>query len=304
MSQDFSNLQAGGHQPGITGSEAFFEVQSTGSAEQANKVTGQPTKDSIEKAAAIVASLYLPPMSNPLLIPPDPTLAMAIGQLAMDKICLSILDSWSENLAKIAEEKKAQDLRDEMNPVWREIHLASAIILSVATIFIRAIFGTQVTEALQKSEGLTDEKAIANHFAVQLNRWALEGVLNGYLLTIVDKLPSAARLNEAQKTTLANQLQIMLLASALAGIYKIQTKWITSEEFINLLANPGILNDPQAAILAMLIVNTLALLPEEARSRMTRTLTIYMDTNPNLPTLFDLGKTAEVQMSILNSSRT
>lgn len=299
MNPDFSNLPTGtGPQQGIFSPDALSPVQG---ADKTSKVSGQPTKDSIEKVSAEIASLYLPPMSNPILIPPDPNMIVAIGQLAMDKICLSILDEWSKSLAQIAEEKKEADRKAELNPIWREVHLASAIILSVATIFIRAIFGTNIAEGL-KVEGPASEKAIAQRFATQLNAWALSGVLKGYLMTIVDKLPTASYLSENQKAILSNQIQIMLLASSLASLYKIQFNWITSEEFIHLLGKPDVLNNPDATVLSMLIVNTLSELPDGERNRMARTLALYMDTNPSLPTLFDLGKTAEVQLSILHSS--
>lgn len=302
MNQDFSNLNMGAGQPSVTNPESIYQAQQTQGPSQTQQVTGQSNKDSIEKAAALVASLYLPPMSNPLLIPPDPNLAVMIGQLAMDKICLNILDSWSKNLQKIAEEKKEADRRDELNPILREIHVTAGLILAVSTIFVRAIFGTQVAEALQKPENT--EKTIAVQYATKLNQWALEGTLKGYLMTIVDELPSSANLNEAQKTILANQIQVMLLSSALAGLYKLKTQWITSDEFINLLSHADSLNDPQASLLAMLIVNTLAELPEAERIRMAKTLSIYMDSNPELPTLFDLNQTADIQLSILHSSHT
>lgn len=303
MTQDFSNLNTGAGQPGITGPGSLFEVQQTGATDQTTHVKGPMTKDSIEKASELVAALYLPPMSNPLLTPPDPNLAVAIGQLEMDKICLSVLDEWSKSLQKIAEDQKEADRKAELNPVWREIHVTSVIFLSIASIFIRAVFGNQAAEAIQKNEGFT-ESGIAKKFAGQLAQWAIQGTLKGYLMTIVDQLPSSASLAEAQKTVLANQIQVMLLSSALAGLYVSKTGWITSEEFIHLLSNPGLLKDSDAAALAMIIVNTLSELPEIERARMARTLTLYMDRHPELPTLLDLGKTTEVQMSILKSSPT
>lgn len=114
MDQNLPNLGTGQQQPGLPGSDAIFGIQPT-SADQTLEVGGQPTKDSIEKAAAIVAALYMPPMSNPLLVPPDPNVTVAIGQLAMDKICLNILDSWSKNLQEIAEQaKEAQKKRNSI----------------------------------------------------------------------------------------------------------------------------------------------------------------------------------------------
>lgn len=305
MTQDSSNLHMGSGSnlgQGISGPSGDFGIQPVSQPDQPPP-SGQPTKDTIEKAAALVASLYLPPMSNPMLTPPDPDLAISIGQMEMDKICLSILDSWSKNLEEIAEAKKEQERRDEINPIIREMHISAGIILSVATIFIRAIFGTQAAEAFQSTGGITDEKSIANRFATQLNQWALDGTLDGYLKTIVDKLPSAEKMTEAEKIILIKQLQVMLLSSALAGLYKTQTQWITAEEFIYLLSHPNMLNDPNSAMLAVLIVNGLSELPEPARMRMAKTLSIYMNTNPDLPTLFNLSESAEVQMSILNSSR-
>lgn len=306
MGQDLSNLNMGSGQPGLTGTDGFLEVQQAGGPSQPAKVTGQPTKDSIEKAGELAAALYLQAMSNPLLIPPDdPNHILAIGQLAMDKICLQILDSWSKSLQEIAEAKKEADRRDALNPLLMEVHMTAALFLAVASIFIRAIFGTQVAEALNKiTDGGNIEKAIATRFAAQLNQWADEGILKGYLMTIVDQLPSSVNLSEAQKTVLANQIQLMLLGSALAGLYKIDTKWIKSEDFMNVLAHPEIMKDSNATALATLIINILNELPEEARARMIRTLSIYMDTNPDLPTLFDLGQTTDIQMSILKSSPT
>lgn len=303
MSQDLSNLNlGGGNQAGLPGMDGLYQVQQT-SIEQTQPSTSQPTKDTIEKASQL-AALYLPLlMSNPVLIPPDPNYIMAITQLEMDRICLNILDSWSKNLQQIAEEKKEADRRDEINPLLKEIHVTAGLLLAVATIFLRAIFGTQVAEAIQKPSEMSDDKAIALRFASQLNQWSLDGTLNGYLMTIVDELPSSANLSEDQKMVVAKQLQVMLLASALAGIYKTQTQWITAEEFINILSNPTTLNDPQAVLLAVLLVNTLNDLPEVARSRMAKTLTLYMNTNPDLPTLFDLNQTAGIQLSILNNSR-
>ncbi len=305
MSSDLSNLQSGsGHHPGITGTDSLSQIQQTGSTDQIVQPTGQPTKDSIEKASALVAALYMPPMSNPSIYAPDPNLAIEVGQIAMDKICLNVLDSWSKNLQEIAAQKKEQDRQDELNPILRDIHMTGAIFLAVATIFVRAIFGTQIAQLLDKSGSLNNEQAVASKFASQLSQWALEGVLDGYLMTIVDKLPSAQNLNENQKMILAQQMQAMLLSSALAALYKVQTQWITAPEFINILANPSILSDPSATRLADLLVNTFNKLPSVERERLGRSLNIYMDSNPDLPSLFDLGKTTEVQLSILSSTRT
>lgn len=298
MSQEFSNLQTGGHQPGLTGPDALIGIQQTSGTDQT--VAAPTSKDSIEKAAELVAALYLPPMSNPQLIPPDSNLVVVIGQLEMDKICLNILDSWSKSLQKIAEQTKEDERLKELNPILREVHVTASLFLAVASIFIRAIFGTKVADAIQKT---SKDNGIEQRYAAQLNQWAAAGTLQGYLMTIVDTLPSAGNLSEAQKNILSKQLQVMLLSSALAGLYKVQTNWITSEEFFNLLADPSFLKNSNAIGLSALIVKTLAELPEVDRSRMTRTLTIFMNSNPELPTLFDLGQTAGVQLSILNSSR-
>ena len=90
MNQDLSNLNTGaGHQGSLSGLDAFYNVQPV-VPDQTVQPAGQPTKDSIEKASALVASLYMPLISNPILVPPDPNLTLAIGQLAMDRICLNI----------------------------------------------------------------------------------------------------------------------------------------------------------------------------------------------------------------------
>lgn len=304
MSQDLSNLQTGaGNQPGVSGSQNIFEIQQAGAPPDQPKVTPAQDKDSIEKAGEIIASLYLPPSSSPLLYAPDPKNLVAIGQLELDKICLNILDSWSKNLQKIAEEKKEDDRRAELNPVLREIHNVGSLFLAIATIFVRAIFGTQAAEALQKTDNLSNEKSIAERLVSQLNQWSLNGVLNGYLLTIVDQLPSAAKLNEAEKNLLGKQIQAILYGSALAGIYKAKFEWITAEEFLNFLENPTILNDPNATLLAINLVNLLNELPDVERARSLKSLAIYINTNPDLPSLFSLGETTGVQLSILNSCR-
>ncbi len=309
MNQDFSNLNMGsGQQPGLTGAEGVFQTQQT-TPSTPTQTTGPTSKDSIEKASAIVASLYMPLMSNPLLLPPDPNQAIVISQLALDKICLCILDSWSKNLQEIEEARKADDKKAQLNPILREIHVTAALFLAVATIFIRAIFGTRIAEVFQKNGGLTDEKLVVNKFSSQLAQWAMDGTLKGYLMTIVDKLPSAAHLKEEDKEILAKEIELMLLSSALAALYKasqqgpMNSQWITHEEFIHLLANPNALNDPHAAVLSMLIVNVLSDLPEDARLRMSRTISLYMDSNPDLPTLFDLGQSTEIQLSILNANQ-
>ena len=232
--QNLSNLNTGtGPQSNLFGTDSIFGAQPVTGADQitAPGSTGQPTKDSIEKASELVAALYMPPMSNPLLIPPDQNLAIAIGQLGMDKICLNILDSWSKNLQEIGEQIKEEELKKETNPVLKDVHATAALFLAVATIFVRAIFGSQIAALLNPGDDLSDNKVIANKFASQLNQWAQEGTLNGYLLTIVDQLPSTANLSEAQKTILAKQMEVIVLSSALAGLYKAQTDWITSEEF-------------------------------------------------------------------------
>lgn len=303
VNPDLSNLQTGqGQQSGIGGPGSIYSTQPP--LDQTVHPTGQPTKDSIERAGALVAALYLPLMNSPVLYTPDPNLAIEIGQLALDKICLNILDSWSKNLQEIAEQQKEDEKRKELNPILRDFHVTAALFLSVATIFIRAIFGTQIAELIQKPGNITNEQALANKFASQISQWALEGVLDGYLLTIVDKLPSAANLTEDKKIILAKQIEAMLLSSALAALYKVQTQWITGAEFVNLLANPGILNNPDATRLADLLLNTLIQLPPNEKTRFARAVNIYMDSNPDLPTLFDLGKTAEIQLSILSSTRT
>lgn len=304
MSQDFTNLNTGmGNQSGLPNAEALYQPKQTSALDSKVQETSLHSKDSIEKASAVVASLYLPPLSNPLLIPPDANNIIAISQLAMDKICLNILDSWSQSLKKIAEEKREADRRKELNPLLQDLNMAGGLVLAVATIFIRAIFGTQIAQALQKNPGLTDEKVIAHKFATQIAQWSLDGVLGGYLMTIVDKLPSATSMNEGEKKVLAQQMQAMLLAAALGGIYKAKYEWITSKEFMDVLSDPFSLKDSNMAMLAMLLVNTLNELPEEAKLRMMKTLNIYMDSNPDLPSLFDLGHTTGVQLSILKATR-
>jgi hypothetical protein len=307
MNQDFSSLNtsSGQQQPGISGLPGFSGVQPATPAGSTAQATGVPTKDSIEKAGALAAALNLIPLmsNNPILNAPDPNMIGMISQLAMDKICLNILDSWSKNLQEIADQKKEDEKKIEANPILREMYVTASVFLAVATIFLRAIFGTQVAEAFQ-SGGAHNDQLIAQKFASQLTQWALDGTLNGYLMTVVDQMPSSATMSEGQKGVLVNEIQVMLLSSGLAAVYKSQTHWLTSEEFINLLANPGILNDPNANLLSMLIVNTLSELPVDARTRMARTLTIYMNSNPDLPTLFDLGQSTAIQNSILNGSRT
>ncbi|MBN9376998.1 MAG: hypothetical protein BGO14_02365 [Chlamydiales bacterium 38-26] len=305
MSQDLSNLNLG------SGAQPVYQPTSVSSTESSTSPTASTSKDSIERASSVVAALYLPPMAFPMLTPPDPNNIEAITRLAMDKICLSILDSWSESLKKIADEKREEEKQKELNPLYKEIHFIGGLFFSISSIFLHAIFGTQAAEALQKAAGGADQKSvITNKLASQLSLWALDGVLSGYLMTIVDKLPSAANLNEGDKKVLANQIQVMLLSSALAALFKemrlAKENWssITAQDFISLLANPGQLNNPHATVLAALIVNTLQDLPEEARIRMARTLNIYMDDNPDLPTLLDLGESTDVQLSILHSTRT
>lgn len=304
MTQDL-NLNSGtGNQAALPGTESLYQITPLSTPDE-TQVKGLTSKDSIEKAGEVVASLYLPSMANPILIPPDPNHIAAIGQLAMDKICLDLLDSWSKSLQKIAEDKKEADRKDALNPILQEIHVAGALFFAIATIFIRAIFGTQAAEALQKSDG-TDQKAITTKLAAQLSQWALDGTLSGYLMTIVDKLPSSANLKEGEKIILAQQIQVMLLASVLAGLYKLQYGGVTAKEFMDVLAKPIVVDSPHAQVLAALIVNTLSSdeLPIEAKSRLARSLNIYLDTDPNLPTLFDLGETASIQLSILHSSQT
>lgn len=175
-----------------------------------------------------------------------------------------------------------------------------ALFLAVATVFLRAMFGTKVAELLQKSGDDDKDKVMANTLASQLVKWAQDGTLNGYLLTIVDGLPSAANLSENQKQGLANQIQVMLLSSVLAGLYKIKnhTQLITSDIFMGLLSNLKSLNDPNAELLATQINIVLKELPDDAKHRMLTSLSIYMNSNPNLPTLFNLGQATEVQLSI------
>lgn len=301
MSSDLSNLNLGGNQTPITGPETITGVdssQSTGSHK-----TGSIDKDTIERVGEAMAALYLQPnMSIPILFPPDGNSVAMIVQLGMDKICLAVLDSWSQSLQEIAEQKRRDDARAELNPTWQNFQQSAGVILSILTIFVRALFGTNAAEALQKGNGVDADKQMADRFANNLATWGASGALKGYILTVIDQMPSAAKLSEGDKVILGKQLEVMVLASALAALYKAETKWITPEEFVNILNNPSILNTPSAGVLASLIARELEGLPTLESERTLRMILEYVATNPDLPTLMDFGGDGTHHTSILNAT--
>lgn len=304
MSGDLSNLNLGpGNQPFVSGSGGAQQVEGSLDNQAVKAPPGVSDKDTIEKLGEVIASLYLQSnISTPILFPPDANNIAAITHLAMDKICLSILDNWSKSLQEIADQKREDEKRAELNPTWKDLQMSAGVVLSIVTIFIRAIFGTQAAEALLKSNSVNIDKVIADRFATNLATWGLNGVLKGYMLTILDQMPSTAKLSEGDKILLGKQLEIMVLASALGALYKVDTKWLTAEEFVNLLTNPTLLTNPNAQILAALILKELGELPPEKNARTVRMLMNYMNSNPDLPTLMNLGESTEAQVSILNSS--
>lgn len=271
------------------------------------------SKDTIESQSALIASLYLHnfQMSFPVIIPPTTEEFLAIQNIAMNKVCMSILDNWSKGLQEIADQKREEEKQADINPnpLHRDLHIAGGLITSIAMIFIHAIFGNTVAEALNKSDNLPPEAAHALRYATQLYQWSNEGVLNGYLKSIVDQLPSSKNLTAQGKEILSKQLEIMLLGSAVAALFKTDSKngYISPERFNELMANPAEIKDPTLRALVYRLIDefgVLGALSQTDKVKMEKTLGLYLETNPDLPSLLNLDESANIQLSILNNVQT
>lgn len=138
-----------------------------------------------------------------------------------------------------------------------------------------------------------DERILADKYATKILALLGTPELNNFIMAmLVNKTEKGAPLTDGRKLELSSILKVVLLASALASVYKSKTGKVTDQEFLDLISGKmkpekGIESDLVKAIQNQLseVKN-----PDE-KLRILEALAEYMDKDPKLEALFDVGAT-------------
>lgn len=158
--------------------------------------------------------------------------------------------------------------------------------------------GTMATYSILEATGekpgkQIDDKTLANKYASKIISLLNSDQLNNFIMALlVNRTENGQPLSNERKAELSAVLKLILLASALAAIYKSKTGKITGEEFLEL--SDGTSMKPEEGIEAQL-VQAIKMqfkdMDEDTKTKVLNALARYMDTDPKLAKLFNVGTT-------------
>ncbi len=148
-----------------------------------------------------------------------------------------------------------------------------------------------------KGDKPINEKMLAEKYASKILKLLNSDQLNNFIMAmLINKTEKGQPLSENRKIQLSSALKTILLASALAAIYKSLTGRITAQEFLGLIsrdpADPNKMK-PQDGLEAQLVASIhvqLDAMDPVDRAKLLDALATYMDTDRQLTAFFDVGK--------------
>lgn len=137
-----------------------------------------------------------------------------------------------------------------------------------------------------------DERVLAEKFGLKTIQLINSNQLNLFIEgMLANKTENGKPLTTERKEELAAALKLIMLASALAAVYKAKTGKITDQEFLDLALARGNMK-PEGEIekqLVSLIKDQIALMSPTEKFKILNALGSYMDSDPKLKSLFDVG---------------
>lgn len=145
-----------------------------------------------------------------------------------------------------------------------------------------AFYAANADQIADKQGGkVVDDKTLAANYASKILK-----LVNG------DQLESMIRgvLGDRYDASNSAMVKCVMLSSALAAMYKAEAKWITGQEFTDLVKGNM---EPKSALEAQLVQTMLAELSKmgpQQQETVLAALGRYMDSNPKFESFFDIGK--------------
>lgn len=150
---------------------------------------------------------------------------------------------------------------------------------------------------------------LAINYAQNVINLMANGVLSSFAVgAMIDKMEGSNKMSDARKLELTSMIKIAIMANAVGALYKADTKWITGQEFLDLIDGKLHLTEKDANgnvtkyLLSKDIVEQLEqLLPlinkeltkitsGTERTKMRQALYEYMESNPDYKKMFSVNK--------------
>lgn len=185
-----------------------------------------------------------------------------------------------------------------------ELGLLGALFASGAL----ATAGASNLAELAKGGKAPNDHELAIKYSENIVQLLNNGVISSFVLgSMKNKMDGTNPLSEERKQELLSMVKISLLTTVVGALYKANTKWITGQEFLDLIKGNMKLKEVDAngyvtkyllskesveqleKVLPMINAE-LNRLPPSERAKMEERLAQYMDTNPNFERFFDVNK--------------
>jgi|GEM_PF-2544573 len=188
--------------------------------------------------------------------------------------------NFAVSLVTQATSSLADDFRAQLGLIGA-LSMGSVINLSTVETIYEKLSGKSV-----------DEKVLAEKFGLKTIQLINSNQLNLFIEgMLANRAENGKPLTAERKEELTAALKLIMLATALAAVYKAKTGKITDQEFLDLALTRGNMK-PDGEIekqLVSLIKDQIDLMAPSEKAKIINALASYMDLDPTLKNLFDVG---------------